>query len=125
LSAPLIARKQSAKSVELRATTSLAGLLAKQGCRAEARVMLAEIYGWFTVSPASRVGIAEVARPSGTNELPQSPQTGFSRHHSWGRSSQSCAPQSPQNFFPDGLSGPHFAQRVRENPSQDHYLRKR
>jgi predicted ATPase len=42
------ARKQSAKSLELRATTSLARLLAKQGRRDEARTMLAEIYGWFT-----------------------------------------------------------------------------
>ena len=36
------------KAYELRATTSLARLLAKQGKRAEARTMLAEIYGWFT-----------------------------------------------------------------------------
>jgi predicted ATPase len=43
-----IARKQSAKSFELRATGSLARLLAKQGRRDEARTMLAEIYGWFT-----------------------------------------------------------------------------
>jgi predicted ATPase len=43
-----IARKQSAKSLELRATTSLAWLLAKQGRRDEARAMLAEIYNWFT-----------------------------------------------------------------------------
>jgi predicted ATPase len=43
-----IARRQSAKSLELRATTSLARLLAKQGRRDEARAMLAEIYGWFT-----------------------------------------------------------------------------
>ena len=43
-----IARKQSAKSWELRATTSLARLLAKQGHRDEARTMLAEIYNWFT-----------------------------------------------------------------------------
>ncbi len=42
------ARRQSAKSLELRATTSLARLLAKQGRRDEARAMLAEIYGWFT-----------------------------------------------------------------------------
>ena len=41
-------RKQSARSEELRATTSLARLLAKQGRRDEARAMLAEIYGWFT-----------------------------------------------------------------------------
>jgi predicted ATPase len=33
---------------ELRATTSLAQLLAKQGRRDEARTKLGEIYGWFT-----------------------------------------------------------------------------
>jgi predicted ATPase len=43
-----MARSTSAKSMELRATTSLARLLAKQGRRDEARAMLAEIYGWFT-----------------------------------------------------------------------------
>jgi len=43
-----IARKQCAKSWELRSTTSLARLLATQGHRDEARAMLAEIYGWFT-----------------------------------------------------------------------------
>ncbi len=42
-----IARRQEAKSWELRATTSLARLLNKQGKRDEARAMLAEIYGWF------------------------------------------------------------------------------
>jgi predicted ATPase len=43
-----IARQQSARMVELRATTSLARLLANQGRRDEARAKLAEIYGWFT-----------------------------------------------------------------------------
>jgi predicted ATPase len=43
-----IAQQQSAKSWELRATMSLARLLAKQGRRDEARAMLAEIYNWFT-----------------------------------------------------------------------------
>src|SRR5215469_9699422 len=43
-----VARKQSAKSLELRATTSLARLLASQGRREEARAMLANIYNWFT-----------------------------------------------------------------------------
>jgi len=38
----------SAKAFELRATTSLARLLDKQGKRDEARGMLSEIYGWFT-----------------------------------------------------------------------------
>jgi tetratricopeptide (TPR) repeat protein len=43
-----IARRQSAKALELRATVSLARLWQRQGKRAEARQMLAEIYGWFT-----------------------------------------------------------------------------
>ena len=43
-----IARKQSAKSLELRATMSLARLIASQGRRDEARAMLADIYNWFT-----------------------------------------------------------------------------
>jgi predicted ATPase len=43
-----VARRQSAKSWELRATTSLARLLASQGRRDEARSMLADVYNWFT-----------------------------------------------------------------------------
>jgi predicted ATPase len=43
-----IARKQSAKSWELRATMSLARLLESQGRRDEARTILAQIYNWFT-----------------------------------------------------------------------------
>ena len=43
-----IARRQSARWWELRATVSLARLLAKQGKRDEARTMLTEIYNWFT-----------------------------------------------------------------------------
>jgi adenylate cyclase len=43
-----LARRQGAKSLELRATTSLTRLLALQERRDEARNMLAEIYGWFT-----------------------------------------------------------------------------
>jgi predicted ATPase len=43
-----VARTQSAKSLELRATTSLARLLASQGHRDEARTILGEIYNWFT-----------------------------------------------------------------------------
>ncbi|HYL60447.1 MAG TPA: hypothetical protein VEU51_16385 [Candidatus Acidoferrales bacterium] len=43
-----IARKQSAKALELRTTTSLARLLDKQGRRNEARTMLADVYNWFT-----------------------------------------------------------------------------
>ena len=43
-----IARRQSAKSWEFRATMSLCWLWQSQGKREEARRMLAEIYGWFT-----------------------------------------------------------------------------
>jgi class 3 adenylate cyclase/predicted ATPase len=43
-----IARHQQAKSLELRAAVSLSRLWQQQGRRAEARQMLAEIYGWFT-----------------------------------------------------------------------------
>jgi predicted ATPase len=43
-----IARRQQAKSLELRATMSLARLWKEQGKKDAARQMLAEIYGWFT-----------------------------------------------------------------------------
>jgi predicted ATPase/class 3 adenylate cyclase len=42
------AQKQDAKFWELRAATVLAGLWARQGRRAEARDLLAPVYGWFT-----------------------------------------------------------------------------
>ena len=43
-----ITRKQEAKSWELRAATSLARLWQRQGKNAEARDLLAPVYGWFT-----------------------------------------------------------------------------
>jgi predicted ATPase len=43
-----VARRQQAKSWELRATTSLARLLAGEGRRDEARAGLAAVYGWFS-----------------------------------------------------------------------------
>jgi predicted ATPase len=43
-----IARRQSAKSLELRAVMSLGRLLHRQGKGEEARQLLAEICGWFT-----------------------------------------------------------------------------
>jgi class 3 adenylate cyclase len=43
-----VARNQSAKFFELRATVRLARLLDTQGNRDEARAMLSEIYNWFT-----------------------------------------------------------------------------
>ena len=43
-----VARQQQAKSLELRATMSLARLWQRQGKRTEARELLASIYAWFT-----------------------------------------------------------------------------
>jgi hypothetical protein len=43
-----IAREQEAKIWELRGATSLARLWGKQGRRAQARDLLAPVYGWFT-----------------------------------------------------------------------------
>ena len=43
-----VARRQNARWWELRATTSLAQLLAKTNRRDQARTMLADVYGWFT-----------------------------------------------------------------------------
>ena len=43
-----VARSQSAKSLELRATMSLSRLWQKRGKQKEARQLLAEIYSWFT-----------------------------------------------------------------------------
>ena len=43
-----IARRQQAKAYELRAARSLARLWGEQGRRAEARDLLAPVYGWFT-----------------------------------------------------------------------------
>ena len=48
LKAMEVARRQSAKSLELRAVMSLSRLWHKQGRQAEARQALAEIYSWFT-----------------------------------------------------------------------------
>ncbi len=48
LKAVEIARRQSAKSLELRAVMSLSRLWQQQGKKKKARQMLAEIYGWFT-----------------------------------------------------------------------------
>ena len=43
-----IARRQQAKSLELRAAMSLSRLWQQQGRRDEARELLAQVYGWFT-----------------------------------------------------------------------------
>ena len=43
-----VARRQQAKSLELRAAMSLARLWQQQGKHGEARQLLADVYGWFT-----------------------------------------------------------------------------
>ena len=43
-----IARKQQAKSLEFRATISLARLWQQQGKRTEAHKLLSDVYNWFT-----------------------------------------------------------------------------
>src|SRR5262249_39220887 len=43
-----IARRQQAKSLELRAVMSLSRLWQQHGKKEAARQLLAEIYGWFT-----------------------------------------------------------------------------
>jgi len=43
-----VARRQGAKSWELRAALSLSRLWQRQGKPAEARQLLSEIYAWFT-----------------------------------------------------------------------------
>src|SRR5262249_15034428 len=43
-----VAQNQQAKSLELRAATSLARLWQQQGKRAAAYELLAPVYGWFT-----------------------------------------------------------------------------
>jgi predicted ATPase len=43
-----IARRQEAKSLELRAAMSLARLWQQQGKRTEAHALLTPVYGWFT-----------------------------------------------------------------------------
>jgi predicted ATPase len=49
-----IARRQAAKTFELRAATSLARLWQRQGKRDAARATLAPLYAWFTEGFATR-----------------------------------------------------------------------
>ena len=44
----MLARRQEAKTFELRAATSLARLWQRQGKRDAARDLLAPVYAWFT-----------------------------------------------------------------------------
>ena len=68
-----IARRQEAKSLELRAAMSLSHLWQQQGKRAEAYALLAPIYGWFTEGferrrPPGGQGVARGARMRGAQQ---------------------------------------------------------
>jgi class 3 adenylate cyclase/predicted ATPase len=73
VSALEIARKQKAKSWELRAAMSMARLLCAQGRRRRARNVLAPVYGWFTQGfdtldlQQARSLLAELAQDNPTN----------------------------------------------------------
>jgi predicted ATPase len=56
-----IARRQEAKTFELRAATSLARLWQRQGKRDAARDLLAPLYAWFTEGLGTRDLIAAKA----------------------------------------------------------------
>lgn len=62
-----VARRQRARSLELRAAMSLSQLWQQQGKHDKARQLLAPIYGWFTEGgdtadlKAARVLLAELA----------------------------------------------------------------
>jgi predicted ATPase len=66
-----VARKQAAKSWELRAATTLARLLASRGKKTEALALLAPVHDWFTeghdtrdLKEAAQL-LAEMQGPSG------------------------------------------------------------
>jgi predicted ATPase len=83
-----VARRQGAKSWELRATVSLARLWQRQGRGAEARQMLADVCGWFTEGfdtpdlREARQLLSEI--PDKGSEIPdrgsEIPDTGMSRN---------------------------------------------
>jgi predicted ATPase len=78
-----VARRQRAKSLELRAAVSLARLWQQQGKMKEAHSILAEIYGWFTEgfdtkdlqeakALLNRLGSSDKARQNRSRQGPQS-----------------------------------------------------
>src|SRR5262249_45961440 len=100
-----VARRHQAKSLELRATTSLARLWQRQGRRDEARAALAAVYDTFTegfTTPDPRDAPAELhglllcrhraSQPEGTQKptnAPDAQQNRFHRHFD--------PPSSPSN----------------------------
>jgi predicted ATPase len=72
-----VARRQSAKSFELRAATSLARLWRDQGKVQQARELLAPVYGWFTEGfdtldlKEAKALLDQLAGPTLKNSCPQ------------------------------------------------------
>ena len=72
-----IARRQQAKSLELRAVMSLSRLWQQQGKKKEARQMLSDIYGWFTEGfdtaglQEAKALLEELEQPSPGAEAPR------------------------------------------------------
>jgi predicted ATPase len=76
-----LARRQNAKSWELRAVLSLSRLYRRQGKEVEAHPMLAEIYGWFTegfdtADLREARALLEVVSYEATREEPAGADTG-------------------------------------------------
>jgi predicted ATPase len=115
-----IARRQGAKSLELRAAMSLGRLWQKQGRAEEARRLLEEVYGWFTEgfetrdlrdaekflaalgSTIARPADKKIAEPSGAVRT-LGASAGVTPPHLWVPGHETAAPPASQ---PQLSSGP-------------------
>jgi len=87
-----IARRQQAKSLELRAAMSLARLWQQQGKRAAARELLAPVYSWFTGDCSEDTGSLQPARAScKVLRVWWRPSPWASRHMSSAKRARICA----------------------------------
>ena len=86
-----IARKQQAKSLELRAVMSVSRLWHQQGKKEEARQLLEEIYTWFTEgfdtkdlqdAEALLIGLGGRIEEPQSQQVPESPSAGRKTHFS-------------------------------------------
>ena len=101
-----VARRIGSKAYELRATTSLARLLDKQGKRDEARAMLADIYNQFT--EGFDTADLKDAKPCSTNWV----------HSAWLAARTGGANRSWEHNAPVACSEALFRRRLaRRNPA--------